>query len=85
MVLILARQSREGGVVAHGCAVNESKDGEVVHGCTVNGAKDANPVRQIAFYLLDPRPPPSRGRPRIRGRRIEDNFTANAYVSTILI
>ncbi len=44
MTLILARHYREGGVVAHGCAVNESKDGEVVHGCTVNGAKDANPV-----------------------------------------
>jgi len=55
MTLILARHSREGGVVAHGCAVNESNDGEVVHGCTVNGAKDANPVRQIALYSLDPR------------------------------
>ncbi len=61
MVLILARHSREGGVVAHGCAVNESKDGEVVHGCTVNGAKDANPLRQITIYSLDPRPPPTRG------------------------
>ncbi len=50
MTLILARYSREGGVGAHGCAVNESKDGEVVHGCTVNGAKDANPVYLRTAY-----------------------------------
>ncbi len=67
MVLILARQSREGGVVAHGCAVNESKDGEVVHGCTVNGAKDANPVRQITIYSLDPRSPTTTFEDRLRG------------------
>ena len=35
--------------------------GEVVHGCTVYESKDGNPVRRIALYLLDPRPPPSRG------------------------
>ena len=27
-----------------------------MHGCAVNGAKDANPIRQIALFILDPRP-----------------------------